>query len=169
MCEWPFLVPFLVLTNFCLLSDFFFEFYFVDRFPSEPILSTVICSIENQFRKCFTESCTQVFGFKVQCANHYTFEPTWILRMLTLGELPLLVVLSSLFVMITVCLLFGFFLVFVHWLVFSLKRRVNPNLHQWSKVFEKRVLARFELGVLNSEFKLPASKPQNLLGFKGRL
>ena len=144
-------------------------FLSTDRFPSESLVSTVIHIIENQLRKRSTESWTRVFGFQVQCADHYNFEPTQILRMLTFGELPLLVALSSLFVMIAVCLLFVFFLVFVHWLVSSLTRRVNSNLHQWSKVIEKRVLARFELGFLNSEFKLPASKPQNLLGFKGRL
>ena len=145
------------------------NFLSADRFPSEPLFSTVIDITENQLKKSSTESWTRVFGFKVQGADHYTFEPTQILRMLTVVELPLLVALSSLFVMITVCLLFGFFLVFVHWLVSSLTRRVNSNLHQWSKVIQKRVLARFELGFLNSEFKLLASKPQNLLGFKGRL
>ena len=143
--------------------------FFVDRFPSEPPLATAIYIIEYQSRKGSTESWTRVFGFKVQGANHYTIEPTQILRMLTLSELPLLVAFYSLFVMITVCLLFGFFLVFVHWLVSLLTRRVNSNLLQWSKVLEKRVRARFELGFLNSEFKLLASKPQNLLGFMGRL
>ena len=33
----------------------------------------------------------------------------------------------------------------------------------------EKVVARIELGFLNSEFKLLASKPQNMLGFKGRL
>ena len=145
------------------------NFLSADRFPSEPLFSTVIDITENQLKKSSSESWTRVFGFKVQGADHYTFEPTQILRMLTFGELPLLVALSSLFVMITVYWLFGFFLVFVHWLVSSLTRRVNSNLHQWSKVIEKRVLARFELGFLNSEFNLLASKPQNLLGFKGPL
>ena len=146
-----------------------YKFFFVDRFPSEPLLSAVIYIIENQLRKGSTESWTGVFGFIVQSANHFTIEPTQILKMLTLRELPLLVGFFSLFVMIAVCLLCGFFLVFVHWLVSLLTRRVNSNLLQWSKVIEKRVRARFELGFLNSEFKLLASKPQNLLGFKGSL
>ena len=128
---------FLVLTEFCLFSDFFLDF-FVDRFPSEPLLATAIYIIEYQSRKGSTESWTRVFGFKVQGANHYTIEPTQMLKMLTLGELPLLVAFYSLFVMITVCLLFGFFLVFVHWLVSLLTRRVISNLLQWSKVFEKK-------------------------------
>ena len=145
------------------------KFIFFDRFPSDPLLFTVINIIENQLRKGSTESWTGVFGFIVQSANHFTIEPTQILKMLTLRELPLLVGFFSLFVMIAVCLLCGFFLVFVHWLVSLLTRRVNSNLLQWSKVIEKRVRARFELGFLNSEFKLLASKPQNLLGFKGSL
>ena len=145
------------------------KFIFVYRFPSDPLLFTVINIIENQLRKGSTESWTGVFGFIVQSANHFTIEPTQILKMLTLRELPFLVGFFSLFVMITVCLLFGFFPVFVHWLVSLLTRRVNSNLLQWSKVIEKRVRARFELGFLNSEFKLLASKPQNLLGFKGSL
>ena len=160
---------FLVLTEFCLLSEFFLEFFSVERFPSELLLSTVIYITENQLRKGSTESWTRVSGLKVQGADHYIQEPTQILRMLTLVELPFLVAFYSLFVMITVCLLFGFFLVFVHWLVSLLTRCVNSNPHKWSKVVEKRVLARFELGFSNSEFKLLASKPQNLRGFKGSL
>ena len=122
------------------LSDSFFDFFFlVDRFPSESLVSTVIHIIENQLRKRSTESWTRVFGFQVQCADHYTFEPTKILRMLTLGELPLLVALSSLFVMIAVCLLFGFFLVLFHWLVSFLSRYLKSNLQQWPKLIEKRL------------------------------
>ena len=37
------------------------------------------------------------------------------------------------------------------------------------KIDWEKVVARIELGFLNSEFKLLASKPQNMLGFKGRL
>ena len=84
--------------------------------------------MENQLRKRSTESWTRIFGFQIQCADHYTFEPTQILWMLTFGELPLLVALSSLFVMITVCSLFGFFLVLFHWLVSFLSRCVKSNL-----------------------------------------
>ena len=141
----------------------------VERFPPEPLLSTVIYIIENQLRKGSTESWTRVFGLKVQGANHYTIQPTQNLKMLTLVELPLLMAFHSLFVMIFVWLLFGFSLVFVHWSVSFLTSCVNSNLHQWSKVIEKRILARFELGFLNSEFKLLASNPQNLLGIKGSL
>ena len=67
------------------------KFLLVDRFPSEPLLPTVIYIIENQLRKSSTESWTRVFRFEVQVANHYTIEPIQILRMLTLVELPLLV------------------------------------------------------------------------------
>ena len=112
LCELCLLVLFLVLINFCFLSDFFLEIFFVDRFLSEPLLATAIYIMEYHLRKGSTESCTWVFGFKVQGANHYTIELTEIIRMLTLGELPLLVGFFSLFVMINVCLLFGIFLVF---------------------------------------------------------
>ena len=138
LCELRLLVPFLVLTNFCLLSDFLLEVFFVDRFPTEPLLSTVIYIIKNQFRKRSTESWTAVFGFKVPGANHFTIESTQIVRMRTLCGLPLLVGFPSLFVMITVCLLFGIFRLFFHWSVSFLTRCVNSNLQQWSKVIEKK-------------------------------
>ena len=149
----------MVLTNFCVKRFFPRFFFLVDRFPSESLVSTVIHLIENQLRKRSTESWTRVFGFQVQGADHYTFQPTQILRMHTFGELPLLVALSSLFVMIAVCSLFGFFLVLFPWLVSFLSRFVKSKLQQWSKLIEKWILARFELGFLNSEFKLLASKP----------
>ena len=112
LCELRLLVLFLVLINFCFLSDFFLEIFFVDRFPSEPLLATAIYIIYYHLRKGSTESCTWVFGFKVPGANHYTIEPTQNLKMLTLAELPSLVGFCSLFAMITACLLFGILLVF---------------------------------------------------------
>ena len=137
MCELCLLVLLLVLTNFCFLSDFFFEFSFVDRSPSEPLLSTVIYIIDKQLRKGSTESWTRVFGFKIQVSNHYTMDPIQNLRMLTLAELPLLVGFYSLFAMITVCLLFGIFLVFFQWLVSFLTRCVNCKVHHRISI-EKR-------------------------------
>ena len=146
MCELCLLVPFFGLDRVLFLQWFLPRFFFVDRFPSEPLLATAIYSIEYQTRKFSTGSWTRVFGFEVQGAEHYTIEPIQIRRMLTSGELPLLVVFYSLFVMVTVCLLFGFFLVFVHWLVSLLTRCVKCNLHEWSKVIKKGFLQDLNSG-----------------------
>ena len=144
------------------------NFFFVDRFPSEPLLSTVIYIVENQLRKGSTESWIGFFGFKVRGANHFPIEPAQLVRMLTLCGLPSLVG----FFLCLWWLPFACYMVF-SWFFpligFSLTRCVNLNLQQWTKCDETNVLPRFGLGFLNSEFKLLASKPYNLLGFEGSL
>ena len=135
LCELRLLVLFLV-ERLSFVMWFLPRLFFPDWF-SEPLLSTINYIIENQLTKGSTERWTRVFGFKVQGANHYIIEPTPIIRMLTLRGLLLLVGFSSLFVMITVCSLFGFFLFFFHGVVSSRTRCVNSNLQHWSKGIEK--------------------------------
>ena len=122
------LVPFLALTNFCLLSDFFLEFFFVDRFPSEPLLSAVIYIVENQLRKGSTESWIGFFGFKVRGANHFPIEPAQLVRMLTLCGLPSLVgfFLCLWWLPFACYMVFSWF--FFHWSVSFLTRCVKSNL-----------------------------------------
>ena len=111
------------------------KFFCVDRFPSEPLLSTVIYIIENQLRKGSTESWTRVFVFKFQGANHFPIEPTQIVRMLTLGELLLLAVFFCLWWLPFAC--YSVFSLFFHWVVSSRTRCVKSNLQHWLKGSEK--------------------------------
>ena len=145
------------------------NFFFVDRFPSEPLLSAVIYIVENQLRKGSTESWTGVFGFIFRGANHFPIEPAQLVRMLTLCGLPSLVgfFLCLWWLSFACYMVFSWF--FFHWSVSFLTRCVNFNLQQWTKSNETNFLPRFGLGFLNSDFKLLASKPYPLLGFKGSL
>ena len=165
MCEWYLLVPFLVLTNFCLLSDFFIEFLF--RWPVSFWATIVNCNL--QHRKSIEKTFYREFTSGLWIESSMCW-PLHLRTYLDPKDAYFRWVAFAGGYFFCVChdyrlLVIWFFLVLFHWLVSFSSRCVKSNLQHWSKMIEKGFLARFELGFLNSEFKLLASKPQNLLGF----
>ena len=157
LCELRLLVLLLILTNFCLLGDFLLQVHF--RWPVSFWSTIVYCnqhhrkSIEKRFYRELNGG-FWIHSPKCKPLHHRTYsdpKDAYFAWVAISG--------GFFFSVCHDCRLFvvWFFPGFVHWLVSLLTRRVTSNLLQWSKVIGKRVRARFELGFLNSEFKLLAS------------
>ena len=152
LCELRLLVLLLVLTNFCLLSDFLLQVYF--RWPVSFWATIVYCNLH--YRKSIEKRIYRELNWglwlhssKCKPLHHRSYSDP---KHAYFAWVAIASGFFSLFVMTSVCLLFGFFLVFVHWLVSLLIRFVNSIY-----INDQKLLKKGFLQDLNSSFWLQSS------------
>ena len=145
LCEFLSVVGFcsvVIMVTVCLLNCFFLVFFSL----MFSFLAIIVYSNLQHRTKGIEKRITQFWirssGFKLRDANHYTIQPTLVQDMLTLCEVPSLVSFCSLFVVITVCLLIGFFLFFVESFLFQpIMSNLKYNIER--KIMKKTLYLRF--------------------------